>query len=83
MAKEVVWTKKRYDEFISQACLSDFQAKVMEKHVLKNMTIAGIASELHAGESTVSKAIKECKIAYDAVQQFSDILPVREKKSVK
>ena len=76
MAKQVNWTVPIYEEYISLVFMSDFQRDVMDLHVRRKTDIQ-IARELHCSESSVQRAIRECKNMYDAVQPFSRVLPKR------
>lgn len=76
--KQVEWNKLLYEEFKSLAFLSDFQLQVMDLHV-RRVSDVEISMKLHCSESSVQRAIRECKDKYDAVQPYSDILPVRKK----
>lgn len=79
MAHQVAWNKIIYEEFLDLTYLSKFQRDVMDRHVIYKMTDLQIALDLHASESTVQKAIRECKLMYDDVQPYSKILPPRKK----
>lgn len=76
--KEVDWNAPIYEEFLRLTYLTDFQRKVMDKHVIERKTNYQIAMELTASESSVQRAIKECKKMYDSVKPYSDILPERK-----
>ena len=81
MAKQVNWNVIIYQEYLRLTYLSEFQKEVMDRHVTKRMTDYQIAMDLHASESAVARAIHECKKMYDDVQPYSDILPIRRRKS--
>jgi len=51
----------------------------MDRHVIKRMSDIQIAMDLNCSESSVQKAIRECKRMYDDVQPYSNILQPRRK----
>lgn len=78
MAREVLWTVPVYEEFLRLAYLTEFQKQVMDMHI-RRCSIVEIALALNASESSVNRAIRQCKDIYDAVQPHSDILQPRGK----
>ena len=76
--KQVSWNLPIYLEFQRLAFLSDFQTKVMDRHV-RGCSDTQIAIELNCSQSTVERAIRQCKKKYDEVQPYSPLLPKRKK----
>lgn len=83
MSKEVLWTREVYEEFVRLANLSELEAKVLKARVVDDWKIQRQALEFNVSPSTIDRVVSRLKVKYDACQKRSDILPPRNKKSVK
>lgn len=78
MTKQVFWTKKVLDAFISEGNLNERQIYLIKTRTM-GYTIAKQAEELNLSIDQVNKDIAALKKIYDATQKHSDILPPRKK----
>lgn len=78
MTKQVFWTKKILEAFISEGNLNERQEYIIRTRA-KGYTIVRQAEELNLSVDQVNKDIALLKRIYDATQKHSDILPARVK----
>ena len=82
-ARQVLWTRPRYEEFVYLAMLTEFEKNVLDLHMAadgkERRTDYQIADELNTSESAVKDTIRLLKEKYDAVQPYSFTLPPRKK----
>ena len=76
MAKQVNWNEIIYGEFCKLAMLNGLEREVLRTRIM-GYSITQQAMEFNVSESTVNRIIRELKKKYDAVQPYSDKLPVR------
>ena len=76
MAHQVPWTKVILEEFIKEACLTEFEEKVMRTRV-GGWSRTKQCQEFNISMSTLDKTIRRLKIKYDNVQKYDPILPPR------
>lgn len=78
MTKQIFWTKKVVEAFISEGNLNERQEYIIRTRAA-GFTIAKQAEELHLSIDQVNKDIAELKRIYDVTQEYSTILPPRVK----
>lgn len=76
MAKQVLWNKIIYDEFVRLGCLTPEEQDIMRTR-MQGWTITEQSMKLGMSTSTVNRIIKRLKKKYDSVQPHSDLLPPR------
>lgn len=59
--------------------LNEKERFVMRTRIMDEMTITQQADALNVSPETVRDMVRDLKDRYDAVQPYSDILPVRKK----
>lgn len=78
MAREVVWTKARYELLCEQGMLNEEDRGKLKMHIMRESNLA-IAVAYHCDESKINDDINRYKMIYDAVQkEFPDILDKRD-----
>ena len=82
MAHEVSWTKSIYDEFCSEAMLSDLEKAILKTRI-QNWSRVKQATEFNLSVSAVDRIIKNLKRKYDCAALNNPILPERHKMTVK
>lgn len=78
MTRQVFWTKKILETFISEGNLNEKQEYIMRTRA-EGYTVAKQAEELNLSIDQVNKDIAELKRIYDATQALNPILPPRKK----
>lgn len=81
MAHQILWNKPIVEEFISLASLSREEEMILKTRI-QGMTRIQQSMEFGMSVATVDRIIHRLKIKYDNVQQFSDLLPERQKTDV-
>lgn len=76
MTKQVIWTKRVLEAFISEANLNKRQEYIIRSRA-RGEKIAKQAQELHLSIDQVNKEIARLKKIYDITQEQSSILPKR------
>lgn len=76
MAHQVLWSVPILEEFIRLAGLTKEEEEVMRMRVAGHSIIEQ-SHTLGMSISKVNRIISRCKVKYDNVQPFSDILPER------
>jgi len=79
MAREVVWTAQRYEEFVRMGLLTDEESAILHDHVVKDSSRVEMAMRHNMSVSKVDKILARLKAKYDVCQQYSSILPPRKK----
>lgn len=82
MAHEVSWTKLIYDEFCTEAMLSELEAEILKTRI-QNWSRVKQATEFNLSVSAVDRIIRNLKRKYDCAALNNPILPERHKKSAK
>ena len=78
MAKEVVWTLKRYNLLCEQGMLNEEDRGKLKMHIMRESNLA-IAHAYHCDESKINDDINRYKMIYDAVQlEFPEVLEKRD-----
>lgn len=76
MAKQVPWTRVILERFISEACLSELEEKVMRTRVC-GWSRQRQCEEFNISMATLDRIIRRLKTKYDKVQKYDPILPPR------
>lgn len=77
--RQVPWNLIIYEEFCRLAMLNEKERFIMRTRIMDEMTITQQADALNVSPETVRDMVRDLKDRYDAVQPYSDILPVRKK----
>lgn len=79
MAREVIWTRSRYELICDQGMLNDADRKTLEMHIMGSSNLE-IAVTQHCDISKINEDINRFKQIYDALQrEFPDKLETRDK----
>lgn len=76
MGKGVDWNRVFFEEFVHLAMLNETEQKILRMRI-DNVTVKEMADKLSMSESGVHWYISRIKSKYDAVQPFSEKLPIR------
>lgn len=82
MAKQVPWTKRIVEEFISEAMLTETEERILRTRIAGWSTTKQ-AVDLNMSVASINRIIANLKQKYDEVQPYSDILPERKGKGKK
>lgn len=79
MAREVKWTRRKYELVCEQGMLSEDDCQILEEHI-KRYTNQAIATKHNVEISVINDTIARLKQVYDEVQkEFPEILEKRDK----
>lgn len=79
MAKEVIWTRSRYELICEQGMLNDTDRNTLKMHIMGSSNLE-IAVAEHCDISKINEDINRFKMIYDVLQkEFPDILDPRDK----
>ena len=66
---QILWTRRLYDDFISDAILTELEKKVLYSRVWEKdkWTIVGMSMEFHVSKSTINNCISSIRNKYDCL----------------
>lgn len=76
MAKQVPWNKIILEEFIRLGGLTKTEEEIMRTRI-EGLSRVEQSFMMGMSVASIDRAIKRCKIKYDNVQKYSDVLPPR------